>query len=153
MIGYSSFKILKNTYPVREFLSAEKCRLCRASCCMVPFISVWQAYRSALHSRALIKFFPFYLHGIMHVQNPLSLLSNFVSAQRILFLSRPKNWRIINERIIRAHSHPRRHTWVTPKQIALSASALVMLTACSGDASNGQGNGQNGYAAFTSHHC
>lgn len=44
----------------------------------------------------------------------------------------------------RAHSRPRRHAWATPTQFALSASALVILTACSGDAGNGQGNGQNG---------
>ncbi|MCH8500398.1 MAG: efflux RND transporter periplasmic adaptor subunit [Aliidiomarina sp.] len=43
----------------------------------------------------------------------------------------------------RAHSQPRRHVLATTKFV-LSIGALAVLSACSGDAGNGQGNGQQG---------
>lgn len=44
----------------------------------------------------------------------------------------------------RAQSSPRRHVTATTTKFILSVSALAVLAACSGDAANGQGNGQQG---------
>ncbi|MCL4409322.1 TetR/AcrR family transcriptional regulator [Aliidiomarina haloalkalitolerans] len=68
------FQDIKNTYPVREFLSAEEMSSLSGELLHgAVYLSMASVPKRASLTR-LDQVFSFYLHGIMHVQNPLSFV-------------------------------------------------------------------------------
>lgn len=71
------FQDIKNAYPVREFLSAEEMSsLCGELLHGAVYLSMASVPKRTSLAR-LDQVFSFYLHGIMHVETPLSFVEQF----------------------------------------------------------------------------
>lgn len=71
------FEDIKNAYPVREFLSTEEMSsLCGELLHGAVYLSMASVPKRTSLAR-LEHVFSFYLHGIMHVQNPLNFVEQF----------------------------------------------------------------------------